>query len=113
MLSGVKSVGIGRSMRQTRDVGRFDVLARLRHRGDDLVCRDAVELVTEYLEDAMSATERRRFERHLAVCPHCTAYVEQTKLAAQVLGAVKPEPPSGETRAALIEAFRTFRDPDH
>jgi len=97
-------------MSKTRGVGRFDIRDRLRHRGDDLVCRDAVELVTDYLEGSLSPNDRKRFERHLKACPHCTAYVEQTKLAAKVLGEVKPEPPTGDTRAALIDAFRTFRD---
>jgi anti-sigma factor RsiW len=78
------------------------------------VCRDAVELVTDYLEGSLSRNDRKRFERHLKACPLCTAYVEQTKLAARVLGEVKPEPPTGETRTALIESFRAFRDtPDN
>ena len=45
---------------------------RLLQRGD-LVCRQAVELVTGYLEGSLSRPSRKRFERHLAVCPHCTA----------------------------------------
>ena len=31
-----------------------------------LVCRQAVELVTDYLEGSLSARARRRFEAHLA-----------------------------------------------
>ena len=51
---------------------------RLLQRGD-LVCRQAVELVTGYLEGSLSRPSRKRFERHLAVCPHCTAYLEQAR----------------------------------
>ena len=43
----------------------------------DLVCQQAVELVTDYLEDNLSPRARRRFEAHLAGCPHCTEYLAQ------------------------------------
>lgn len=36
----------------------------------DLVCQQAVELVTDYLEGSLSRSARRRFEAHLADCPH-------------------------------------------
>ena len=38
----------------------------------DLVCQQAVELVTDYLEDVLSRRERRAFERHLEDCDGCT-----------------------------------------
>ena len=44
-------------------------LLRFRSRPPQLVCQEAVELVTDYLEDALSPADRRRFEAHLAVCP--------------------------------------------
>jgi len=40
----------------------------------DLVCRELVELVTEYLSEALSADDRARFEHHLSECPPCTTY---------------------------------------
>ncbi len=35
----------------------------------DLTCRELVELVTEYLEDALSPSERARFEAHPGPLP--------------------------------------------
>ena len=35
----------------------------------DLVCQQAVELVTDYLEGTLSRAARRRFEAHLAGLP--------------------------------------------
>jgi anti-sigma factor RsiW len=35
---------------------------------DQLVCRQVVELVSDYLEGALPRSERRRFEAHLAGC---------------------------------------------
>jgi anti-sigma factor RsiW len=45
----------------------------------ELVCREIVELVTDYLGGALSAEDRARFERHLSTCPPCTAYLAQMK----------------------------------
>jgi anti-sigma factor RsiW len=45
----------------------------------ELVCREVVELVTEYLGGTLSARDRERFDQHLATCPPCTAYLAQMK----------------------------------
>ena len=52
----------------------------------DLVCQQAVELVTDYLEGALSRRARRRFEAHLAGCPHCTEYLAQMRETIQLTG---------------------------
>ena len=41
----------------------------------DLTCIEIVELVTEYLEGGLSATERERFEEHLGFCDWCVTYL--------------------------------------
>jgi anti-sigma factor RsiW len=56
----------------------------------DLICQEAVELVTDYLEGALSRRDRRRFESHLDACPNCRAYLEQIKTAIQLAGAMEP-----------------------
>ena len=38
----------------------------------ELVCREMVELITDYLEGNLSRGQHRRFEVHLAGCPNCT-----------------------------------------
>lgn len=81
---------------------------RIRRDDDPMVCRVAVELVTEYLEGALGEPTRSRFERHLSSCDACVRYVEQMRHTSAVLGHVHVEPPEGETRQALIEAFRNF-----
>ncbi len=86
-----------------------DIVQRFRHRNDTLVCRDVVELVTDYLEGSMPDADRRAFEQHLSLCEDCTAYVEQCRRAVDTLGHVQPEPPDAVTRAALIEAFKDSR----
>ena len=35
-----------------------------------MMCRELVEVITDYLEGTISPAERARFEAHLAGCPH-------------------------------------------
>jgi anti-sigma factor RsiW len=77
----------------------------------DLVCREAVELVTDYLEGRLPRRQRRRFEAHLRDCPHCTAYLEQIRTTIRVAGEVDTDQLEPEARDALIELYRRqFRD---
>ena len=75
----------------------------------ELVCQEAVELVTLYLEGALSRRERRRFERHLGGCPNCAAYLEQIRATIALAGAVDPEELSPEARADLTDLYRRWR----
>ena len=82
-----------------------------RRRGviDPLVCREFVELVTDYLDGSLPDAERRRFEAHLAECDGCEGYLEDTRRLVATLHAT-PEPPAdAETREALLRAFRDLR----
>jgi anti-sigma factor RsiW len=74
----------------------------------DLVCRDAVELMTDYLEDVLSRRQRRRLKRHLADCPHCRAYLEQLRATIAALGVPAEEPTDSATRDALIDLYRRY-----
>jgi predicted anti-sigma-YlaC factor YlaD len=51
-----------------------------RHRDDrdPLVCREFVELVSDYLDASLAASERVRFEAHLAECDGCTKILMST-----------------------------------
>jgi anti-sigma factor RsiW len=44
-----------------------------------LVCQQAVELVTDYLEGALLSAQRRRFEAHLARRLDCPEYLAQMR----------------------------------
>ena len=55
-------------------------------------CRDVVELMTDYLEGALSEADRARFEDHIAGCDGCRAYLEQLRATRQVAGRLASEP---------------------
>ena len=75
----------------------------------DIVCQQAVELVTDYLEGALSRRNRRRFEAHLQGCPNCTAYLEQIRTTIVLSGSIQPEDLTPEARADLIDLYRRWR----
>jgi anti-sigma factor RsiW len=72
----------------------------------DIVCQQAVELVTDYLEGALSWRERRRFEAHLRACP---AYLEQIRLTIELTGAVQADDLTPEAKAELSDLYRRWR----
>ena len=75
----------------------------------DLVCQQAVELVTDYLEDALSRRARRRFEAHLAGCPHCTEYLAQIRETIRLTGRLEPEDLTPRQRDEFVELYRRWR----
>ena len=75
----------------------------------DIACQQAVELVTAYLEGALSRRERRRFEAHLGACPNCTAYMEQIKMTIELSGTIEPEELTPEARQDLTDLYRRWR----
>jgi anti-sigma factor RsiW len=79
-------------------------------RRKDIVCQQAVELVTDYLEGALSRRDRRRFEAHLRACPNCTAYLEQIRLTIELAGHIETEEFTPEARRELSDLYRRWRN---
>ncbi len=72
-------------------------------------CRQVVELMTDYLEGALSAVERARFEDHIAGCDGCRAYLAQLRTARGIVGQLADEPVPAVVERELLEAFRSWR----
>ena len=75
-----------------------------------LVCREAVTLMTDYLDGALSDRDRRRLEGHLAECPHCSEYLAQIRATIEVAGHVEPEDLSAEALDDLVSLYRSWRE---
>ena len=75
----------------------------------DLVCQQAVELVTDYLEGALGGSARRRFEKHLAGCPLCTEYLAQIRETIRLAGRVTPEDLTPQMRDDLTDLYHRWR----
>jgi len=74
-----------------------------------LVCRDAVALMSDYLDGALGDTDRDRLERHLSGCPHCTEYLAQLRATLDVLGRAEPDDLSAGALDEFVALYRQWR----
>ena len=71
-----------------------------------LTCKELVELVTDYLEGALSPSDHRRFDEHLTTCPYCRIYLEQMRQTIRTLGHLPDEAIPPAALEALLTRFR-------
>ena len=80
-----------------------------RRRRRALVCRDAVALMTAYLDGELGQRDRARLEAHLADCPHCSEYLAQLRVTIDALGRVDLDGLPEETVDGLVDLYRSWR----
>jgi anti-sigma factor RsiW len=85
----------------------------LLRRREDLVCQQVVELVSDYLEGALSRSQRKRFEAHLRACPNCSGYLEQMRATIRATGTLQPQDLSPEAREEFTELFLRWRSEEN
>jgi anti-sigma factor RsiW len=74
-----------------------------------MTCAELVELVTDYLDGALPASERARIDAHLVVCPPCVDVIEQWRTVIRLAGRLEEEHADrlpADDRALLMAAFR-------
>ena len=75
-----------------------------------LSCKELVELVTEYLDGAMSEPERARFDAHLGICPPCVEYVAQIGRTIQAVGATWRDVEDSRQVGELLKVFGDWKN---
>ncbi len=74
-----------------------------------LTCQELVELVTGYLEGALSPGEQAAFEDHMSRCGGCGNYIRQMRQTIALTGKLTEadlEPPA---RDELLHLFRAWK----
>ena len=74
-----------------------------------MTCQEFVEIVTDYLEGALTLDERTRFEQHLVFCKGCSVYLKQMRDTLRATGRLSEESVPAGAREDLLRAFRAFR----
>jgi anti-sigma factor RsiW len=74
-----------------------------------LSCHEVIELLSNYIDGALSPDERRRVDEHLALCDGCATYLEQMRETIRITGMVTEEQVSEPDKNALLDAFRDWR----
>jgi anti-sigma factor RsiW len=74
-----------------------------------LTCREAIGLLADYLESALSEQEIRELEEHLAGCGPCQAYLNTYRRTKDLTGkaerVVMPEEMKDRLRTFLLRAL--------
>ena len=77
---------------------------------NELSCQEMIEVVTDYLDDALPPGERQRYEHHLSYCRGCVTYTEQMRETIRQAGRVPREGSlSPALRERIVAQFRTWR----
>jgi anti-sigma factor RsiW len=84
-------------------------MMRFWRRRRELVCRDAVALMTAYLDGELDDRDRARLESHLADCPHCSEYLAQLRVTIDTLGHVDIDQLSDAALDDLVDLYRQWR----
>jgi anti-sigma factor RsiW len=74
----------------------------------ELPCQEMVELITDYLEGALSRSQRKRFEAHIAGCEHCHEYLEQMRTTIRLTGRLAADDLTSEMRSEFAELYRSW-----
>jgi predicted anti-sigma-YlaC factor YlaD len=75
----------------------------------EITCHELVELVTEYLEEAMAPSDRARLDLHLTGCLSCRRYLDQMRKTISAVGEIPEETVTPEAREDLLEVFRAWK----
>ena len=80
-----------------------------------MTCREFIDFLMAYLSGELSASERAEFERHLADCPDCSAYLksyeETIKLGKAVFTELEAPVPQ-DVPEELVQAILASRRQD-
>jgi anti-sigma factor RsiW len=76
--------------------------------GEEIVCQQWVEMVTDYLEGTLPPALQQAADRHLADCPHCTEYLAQMRRTISVAHALGDHDVPPDVVDALTRAFTDY-----
>lgn len=68
-------------------------------------CTQFVELITEYLDDALAPSDRVAFEQHGRDCPGCRAYLQHFRLMLEAMSATAPAAVEPSNLDDLLRAY--------
>ena len=69
-------------------------------------CDEFVELVTAYLDGALSPDDEQRVLEHLDLCDGCSTYLDQIRTTIAAVRKLPPDAAPAPGRDRLLDAFR-------
>ena len=78
---------------------------------EHVTCQEVVELVSDYLDEALPAEEASLFEQHVNFCDGCDWYLDQMRSTVATVGRITEADVPPQTRDKLLAAFREWKRP--
>jgi anti-sigma factor RsiW len=78
---------------------------------EHVTCQEVVELVSDYLDQALPPEEASLFEQHVNFCDGCDWYLDQMRSTVHTVGRITEQDVPDETREKLQAAFREWKRP--
>jgi anti-sigma factor RsiW len=75
----------------------------------DITCRQAVALLTDYLDGALGPDDRALIEAHLGECESCAEHLRQIRITVAVTGRIREEDLDPATREDFMDLYRRWR----
>ena len=75
----------------------------------NLSCREIADLITDYLEGALTFSQLIRFHMHLGLCFACRNFLKQMKYTVLTLHQLPSEPVSPHVKEELLTRFRNWK----
>jgi anti-sigma factor RsiW len=75
---------------------------------NDIACRDLLELISGFLDDALPADTRQAVATHLEACDGCTMVLDEFRSTIEMTGMLSEEQITPEQRETLLAAFREW-----
>ena len=78
-----------------------------------ITCQQLIEFISRYRDHELTTLEHAEFERHLAVCPSCVAYLRRYEQTVLLAKASAQDPAPDEIPELLVQAIlEARRKPD-
>jgi anti-sigma factor RsiW len=77
--------------------------------GPYITCQQLIDFIARYRENELTTEQRAEFDRHLAVCPSCVAYLKSYEQTVLLAKASADEPVPEEIPEPLVRAILEAR----
>ena len=74
-----------------------------------ITCRQLIDFIIDYVDGALDDTAKHDFERHLAVCPSCRAYLETYQQTMNLTRIAVTDEPLGDVPEELVQSILAKR----
>ncbi|MEP6987763.1 MAG: zf-HC2 domain-containing protein [Chloroflexota bacterium] len=75
----------------------------------EISCKQLVDLVADYLEEAIPDEARAQFEQHLSECGYCSAYVQQLQVTVTLTKKLSENELDKPAPKELLNIFRQWK----